>query len=637
MASLQLKTWKECAEEAGEHKPVITVTDWANQFRWFSHGQSWKSQHFDAPYDVDDAPFQRKPQDDLLDPDVQVHAWQMASRIAKTVMMGNGFGYFSHYDPTTQLFMYPSQDDADLRSREEFQPLIDVSPELRGKYQDVESNIHGQSTDSTISFKKFRGGSVAFVGSNAPSKLRARTARVIWCDECDGYRPSAGREGDPTTLAFNRAKNYPDPVKVVASTPTVRHHSVIEFWMALSDYMKWLVYCRRCNAEQFLTWHHYRWPGDDRSATQLYCEACDCSHDDDQRTKIIKEGFWKPTKPFKGIRGFFLPGYYTIFPAPKAFHGKMHEMAEDAHRAKHSQEPKQTVKVWVNTFLAESFLEESDAPPDWKDTLFNRREQYDREHLPKEVIVVTFGTDFQADRIEVVMWGHGHKDESWRIEKMVFNGDPRMPEMYDRLEAYLLQPFKRVDGAVLRAKAGGFDTGYYACMRQLYKWIRPRQRFNWYALKGASQLDADPVARAKKSRVSLVTLLMVGTHKIKSFIYNRANITNPGAGFMHFPTSMTENDFSQLFAEESRSIFKSGVEYKEFSLPSTGNKRNEELDCAVMAHAALYARGQINMDFEEKQNLKTIVEKNGEGATQPKRRIVRRQSNLIKSLKMGGM
>jgi phage terminase large subunit GpA-like protein len=237
------------------------------------------------------------------------------------------------------------------------------------------------------------------------------------------------------------------------------------------------------------------------------------------------------------------------------------------------------------------------------------------------------------------MWGHGHKDESWRIEKKVFNGDPRMPEMYGQLEAYLLSPMKRVDGAVLYPKAGGFDTGYYACMRQLYKWLAPRQRFLWYAFKGASQIDADPVSRAKKSRVSMVTLLMVGTHKIKSFIYNRANISNPGPGFMHFPTSMIDQDFNQLFAEESRSIFKSGVQYKEFSLPSTGNKRNEELDCAVMAHAALYARGHFNFDFEEKRNLKTIPEQNGEarGVKPQPRRIRRRQSNLVRSILGGGM
>lgn len=625
-------------------KEPLTVTEWANKYRWFAHGQSWKSQHGNAAYDVKDAPFQRGPQDALLDTSIQVHAWMMASRIAKTVMMGNGFGYFSHWDPTTQLFMYPSQDDANLRSREEFQPMIDVSPELKNKYYDVRMTFREYNRDNTIAFKKYLGGSVGFVGSNAPSKLRARTARVIWCDESDGYKKSSGEEGDPTLLAFNRSKNYADAVKVVASTPTIKHHSTIEYWMNLSDWQRWFVSCWFCNAWQFMMWKQYRWPGDDRAATRWHCEMCDKGHNDIQRDKVIRAGEWRPTRQFTGIRGYFLPGYYSIFPAAGAYRGKMHEMAEDAHRAKHSQNPVETLRVWVNTFLTETFQEESDAPPDWQ-VLYNRREDYDRNSLPLGVIMVSFGTDFQADRVEVTFWGHGKENESWRIEKQVLYGDPRMPEMYARLEQLLLLPFKRVDGAELHAKCGGFDTGYYACMKQLYEWLRPRQRFGWFAFKGSSMVDADPIERAKKSRVSRVTLLMVGTHKIKSFIYNRSNITNVGPGYIHFPMSMSEKDFEQLFAEESRSIFKSGVQFKEFTLPPTGNRRNEELDCAVMAHAALFARGHTNLDWEEKRNRMTVdAAEQGDvmpkADQSPKQRVVHRrlrQSNLVRSIRSQGI
>lgn len=631
-----IAAYEEARTIAFAERPPMTVTEWACAYRWFAHGQSWKSQHGNAPYDINDAPFQQGPQDDLLDPDVQVHAWMMASRIAKTVMMGNGFGYFSHWDPTTQLFMYPSQDDADLRSREEFQPMIDVSPELHAKYHDVKMTFREFNRDNTISFKKYRGGSVAFVGSNAPSKLRARTARVIWCDEADGYRSSSGEEGDPVLLAFNRAKNYPDAVKVVASTPTIKHHSTIEHWMELSDWRRWFVQCYKCNAWQFMMWRQYRWPKDDRAETQWFCDMCGHGHDDKQREAIIRAGEWRATRDFTGVRGYYLPGYYTIFPSPSSFRGKMHEMAEEAHRAKHSQNAAETLRVWVNTFLCESYQEESDAPPEWQ-ALYARREEYDRHHLPEGVTVITFGTDFQQDRIEVVFWGHGRENESWRIEKVVLNGDPRMPEMYGRLEDLLLQPFTRRDGVRLYAKAGGFDTGYYASMRQLYSWLRPRQRLGWFAFKGSSRVDSDPIERAKKSRVSQVTLLLVGTHKIKSFIYNRANISNPGPGYIHFPLSMKEHDFEQLFAEESRTIFRAGVQYKEFALPPTGNRRNEELDCAVLAHAALYARGHTNFDFEEKR-LRASVDVPQQGdVTQPvKRRHVRR-STLMRSLTGPGM
>lgn len=611
----------------------LTVTEWANKYRWFEHGQSWKSQHGRAKYDIRDAPFQRAPQDDLTNLDIAVHAWKMASRIAKTVMMGNGFGYFSHYDPTTQLFMYPTQEDANLRSREEYDPLIEASPELRDKYRT--DNPDG---DDTIAFKRFEGGAVAFVGSNAPSKLRARTARVVWCDEANGYRASSGKEGDPVLLAFNRAKNYPDPVRVVASTDTIKGHSRIDEWFQKSDKQQWFVQCHKCGLWQVMTWEGYRWPKGERWKCRYYCDGCNREHNDDERREMILGGEYRPTAPFGGVRGYFLPGFYSIFPSPKAYVGKMHEMAEEAYNAKHSQCPAETTRVFVNTFLCEGYAEESDVQPEIV-PLLNRREPYDRQTVPKEVILITFGTDFQADRVEVVWWGHGLEEQKWRIEKTVLWGDPRMPEIYQRLDSKLQEPFKRVDGAALRAKAGGFDTGYFACIRQLYKWLKPRLRLNWFAFKGASQLDAEIVGRAKKSKVASLTLLLVGTHKLKALIYNNSLITAVGPNYLHFPRSMTEEDFGQLFAEESHTVFKAGQELKEFRLPLVGRRRNEELDCAVLAFAALYARGYTNYEHEERLNQMTIPESDAakKHAIRVKQKAAARQrsSNLIRSLRMG--
>jgi hypothetical protein len=58
-------------------------------------------------------------------------------------------------------------------------------------------------------------------------------------------------------------------------------------------------------------------------------------------------------------------------------------------------------------------------------------------------------------------------------------------------------------------------------------------------------------------------------------------------------------------------VHKNGVHYKQFALPQGatpegGSKRNEVLDCCVLAEAAPYARGITNWDYEEKLNLATI-------------------------------
>jgi len=52
----------EVLEVQTRPKEPLTVTEWANRYRWFAHGQSWKSQHGNARYDIRDAPFQQEPQ-----------------------------------------------------------------------------------------------------------------------------------------------------------------------------------------------------------------------------------------------------------------------------------------------------------------------------------------------------------------------------------------------------------------------------------------------------------------------------------------------------------------------------------------------------------------------------------------------
>jgi phage terminase large subunit GpA-like protein len=98
---------------------------------------------------------------------------------------------------------------------------------------------------------------------------------------------------------------------------------------------------------------------------------------------------------------------------------------------------------------------------------------------------------------------------------------------------------------------------------------------------------------------------------------------------------MTEQDFMQLFAEESHSVFKAGIELKEFRLPLVGNRRNEELDCAVLAYAAFYARGHTNFEYEEKMNQLTIADSDAAKARleQQKKITQRRRPTLLRSLK----
>jgi hypothetical protein len=75
------------------------------------------------------------------------------------------------------------------------------------------------------------------------------------------------------------------------------------------------------------------------------------------------------------VRGYWLNGINSTLPPEKGFKSKLHQFASDAHQAKNSNNRREAVKVWVNTFLAETYQEEQDVKPAWQ-TLYERREKY---------------------------------------------------------------------------------------------------------------------------------------------------------------------------------------------------------------------------------------------------------------------
>ncbi len=182
----------------------------------------------------------------------------------------------------------------------------------------------------------------------------------------------------------------------------------------------------------------------------------------------------------------------------------------------------------------------------------------------------------------------------------------------------------REDGAKLKLSGGCVDTGFALALRQTYAFVRTRQGQGWRAVKGSSIIDCPMVARARASKVDQVFLLMIGTNRIKSVIYDRALLAAPAdggetpAGYMHFPSTYSDEWFRQLLCEDSFPVFKRGVMFREFKVPQGAgkSKRNEALDMRVYAMASLINQGFPNWDEAEKRNLDTI---RGEKPPAPKR------------------
>ena len=158
--------------------------------------------------------------------------------------------------------------------------------------------------------------------------------------------------------------------------------------------------------------------------TEIECPECKAKHNDEQRVAMVRKGKWRATAKFKGIRGFWINGLNTLFKAHKGYRDRMHEFVAKFLEAKDNGP--EFLKVWINTFLAETYEEEAAAIDDKE--LIERAEDYGPNTLPVEVLLLTAAFDVHRTRIECEVKGWGVGEESWGVKKFVIDGDVERDE-----------------------------------------------------------------------------------------------------------------------------------------------------------------------------------------------------------------
>jgi phage terminase large subunit GpA-like protein len=236
--------------------------------------------------------------------------------------------------------------------------------------------------------------------------------------------------------------------------------------------------------------------------------------------------------------------------------------------------------------------------------------------VPEPVKLISFGVDFQIDRCELEFVGWGEGEETWGLGNFTLPDDfsqmyqKGRPWAYDQLESVLTRQFIREDGARMQAVCGGFDTSYAGSQRALYQYLRPRYGRRYFAMKGSSQKWAPIWAPGRRDE--RIRLFIIGTNRAKALLYQRATISVPGPGYMHIPETddYDEEWFKQFLAEDSHTERDRGVEMQIFEMPAIpkedGSAHNEALDKRVYSMAALYIRGPVDWEAEERRNLAAI-------------------------------
>ena len=545
--------------------PALTVSEWADRERMLSAEASLET----GRWMTSRAEYQRGIMDAVSDPSVRQVVAMTSAQIGKSEILLNVVGYFIDQDPSPILMVQPTVEMAEAFSKDRVAPMLRDTPVLRGKVADPRSRDSGNTT----THKRFAGGHLTLVGSNAPSALASRPCRVILADECSRFPPSAGSEGDPVSLAIKRSATFWNRVVCLTSTPTFVGDRIHTAYLQ-SDQRKFHVPCRHCGDEQELTWDHVVYTTEKPQQAAYGCKSCGALWSEGDRLQSLQRGAWRATAAFTGIAGFHLSELYSPWRT-------IADIAVDFEAARPNPEMH---RVWWNTSLGLPFEEIGEKADEH--ALQARAEDYGAE-VPEGVRALTAGIDVQGDRLEVEVVGWGEGEESWSVAYDILPGVPSQPEVWEDLADFLDRPYLDAAGQRYTVAAAGIDTGYL--VRKVYEFCAAvRGRYVW-PLKGVA--GNRPVVEAGTYRAKRIAAqaakgrfrpYLVGVDEAKLILYRRiARVGKPGPGYVHVPVGRAAEWFEQLTAEQLVTRQNGGREWQKI------RPRNEALDCRIYAYAAL--------------------------------------------------
>ncbi len=602
----------------------LNLVQWADRYRYVSLSSSpgrWKTRTQPVAYG---------PMMAVTESDTSKITVMAGTQVVKSELLKNVAYFFIHQEPSPILFVQPSQGAAASFSKERFTPDVRKMPELQAVIEAPKS----RDSDNTITHKEYAGGPLDFVGANSPTDLASRPKRVVLCDEIDKYPVSAGPEGDPLTLAEERASTYEDlglAKFVRACSPTEKGKSRIGREYEASDQRRCFLACPHCGHEQVLTWANVKWEKvlEDGTVTvdvpagqharehrpgtaSIACEGCGALWTERERIRALDalehalDHGWRQTRQFfccderqtpsqwdeAGRSLCRLCGERSSYDGHAGFvisklYSARHKLARVVKEFLDAVGDPELMKKFTNTALAELWEPAGIERMDGSD-LINRAEPYGPDDLPNEVLVVTGFCDVQGDRLEVQLIGWGADEESWPFLYEVINLDPAQPQAWKDLKELTARTFTRTDGRMIRIAAFGIDYGGHHGS-QVLSFCRQQRGQRIFPCVGRSGKKPIWSLTPYKTKTG-EKLWPVGVDSAKDAIYARLKIDLPEEGrrkpgFIHFPTAAAFGPeyFAQLTSERRETRKRLGQSVTVWVLP--GGKRNEVLDTFVGALA----------------------------------------------------
>lgn len=647
IADLQ-EEWYEARREHCATRPKRSPLQWAKEERWLGQGVSPLSQNGPIRYDPDAMPWCKEPMEAAVDPTVKEVVLWWASGMGKTEVVVNVLGHAICEEPANAFVVYPKEDSRDKFSQDVIDRAIDATPAMKSRVVEKKSRDVG----NTVSRKKYPGGSLYMTSAGSASNFRGPRAKIIFCDEVDGYPDDVDGEGDPIALAYKRAEGFPNSIKIISGTGTwgplenpdgtPLYRSRIHQRYEATDQRKWFFACKECAHEQFTRFEQIKAKPDDTEHAEYECENAEClaRHTNDDLQTRLRAGRWIPTAPEKGRRGYWINGFSTTLPAEKGFVTKLHQFVEDAREA--AKDPN-TKRVWINTTCAGLDNPEGigEQPPEWEPLKKRALPSFDDEKngrfiVPNDALILCGGGDVHPDRIEWTWFGYGRGETCWVLDHKVFFGEVRDHTdhgPWHRLHLELQQSFVHERGGKIGLEMGLIDASYG--WDDVDKFLRTgAMRGKLRACRGSTTYMASVVASYDKlitGKHGQCTLFghTVGTDVVKDTLYSRLRMIATPEGFpdgwIHFYDRLSgakkEDDsyFKQLTAEHVEIRLIGGREERRYQKKHLKD-RNETTDTWVYGYAAMRRNSRWDWTAIEHERMKASAAEE-EPESEPEREI----------------
>ena len=179
----------------------LTVNEWADKYRVLSSESSKEA----GKWETSRTPYMVEIYRNITKKEVRQITLMLASQLAKSEFIINTFGRYAHLEPCPMLLVQPTDDMASAFSKERLEPAIRESKILTQLIKEFKGSRKG---GETVLHKMFKGGFIAIIGTNSPSKLAARPIKIAFMDEVDRYPRSSGKEGSPIALVRKRMTTF---------------------------------------------------------------------------------------------------------------------------------------------------------------------------------------------------------------------------------------------------------------------------------------------------------------------------------------------------------------------------------------------------------------------------------------------